>query len=125
MPSVCQTSPDENAIPVKLNRGKLYVTDGKFVSTGGDVARTATRYRLKRIPIILRIENWVMYKSDNECICDSCIAKEIGFKDVKKVALATRKLALRESRFFTRWRGECSSCGKYRIVILARRLTWA
>jgi hypothetical protein len=94
-------------------------------STGLDPVSTTARFRLKRIPIILRIESWILYQSAHQSICDHCIAEEMGTSDIKRVTLATKKLALRESRFFTRWRGECSACGRSGLVIIARRLTWA
>ena len=106
-----------------VNKPDVYVPDRG--AGASNVAITRTRFRLKRIPIILRIESWILYQSSNECICDECIADQIGTTDVKKVTLAAKKLAVRESRFFTRWRGQCSGCGQVKAVMVARRLTWA
>lgn len=97
-----------------------------FDNRNNTTARGATnRYRPKRISVAGRVERWMLYKQYNNCICDRCIANEIGVADLKKVAMATRKLALREPGFFIRWQGRCASCGRSKSVILARRLTWA
>jgi len=83
------------------------------------------RYRAKRVTVLQRVESWVLYRSGNECFCDRCIASEVAVADIKKVTVAMRKLGLRESRYFSRWRGTCFGCGKEKLVIFARRLTWA
>jgi hypothetical protein len=108
-----------------VRKADLVVAGDDAPSTDLDPVTIKGRFRLKRIPIILRIESWILYQSDHQSICDHCIAAEMGTSDIKKVTLITKKLALRESRFFTRWRGECSVCGRAGLVIVARRLTWA
>jgi hypothetical protein len=120
-----ESLPDNITTSDTLNKLDPCLPDQSAASTSDDADGARARFRLKRIPIVLRIESWILYQSSNECICDDCIAVEIGTSDVKKVTLATKKLALRESRFFTRWRGKCSNCGKSTFVIIARRLTWA
>ena len=103
----------------------MHVSETRAVSPRDNAGEIKAPYRLKRIPLVMRVENWLLYRNSNECICDSCIAKKIDVRDVTKVTWATRKLARRESCFFIRWRGQCSNCGKFSLVIVGRRLTWA
>lgn len=121
----CESSPDNKASALD---NKASALRGGIVKSCPDhnAGRTGVpRYRMKQPSIAQRVENWILYNSRNECICDLCIAKEIGVNDSRKVAIVTQKLAVRDPPFFIRWRGQCSSCGKPKSVILARRLTWA
>ena len=121
MVDACKAVPDVNMAIQESSTDDLHA-DGRNNCAAEDAAK---HYRLKRISVVVRVEKWILYRRYNNCICDRCIAKEIGISDAKKVAMATRKLALREPGFFVRWHGRCSSCGHSKSVILGRRLTWA
>lgn len=121
-PGSCKPSPEDKDSKLKVTTANLCLDNNSTPLAG----RTAVlRYRRKPPSIALRVENWILHNSRNECTCDLCIANEIGVNDVRKIAIVTQKLAVRDPPFFIRWRGQCSRCGKPRYVILARRLTWA
>lgn len=112
--------PDGNLTSRGVDRKDVYGNRNKATSRNA-----VNRYHLKRVSVVVRVEKWILYKQYDNCICDRCIANEIGVTDLKKVAMATRKLALREPGFFIRWHGQCATCGNSKSVIRARRLTWA
>jgi len=70
------------------------------------------------------IESWARHRND-ECFCDTCVAREIGAQDRKAVSRATSELCTMHAAQFSRYHGRCTSCGTPSTVIAANRLVWA
>src|SRR5438309_1671968 len=87
LPSQClapEAGPPEPATgPEKdiFQKVDMAVAGDDAPSTGLDPVSTTARFRLKRIPIILRIESWILYQSAHQSICDHCIAEEMETSD--------------------------------------------
>src|SRR4029077_12008803 len=113
----CTLGRKENSLPSPRSGWRETAFPGRFC---GRMAEANMRTRT----LMRAIESWARHRND-ECFCDTCVAREIGAPDRKAVARATSELCTMHAAQFSRYHGRCTSCGTPSTVIAANRLVWA